>query len=151
MYQTHAYDRRSEPGWPDDPVAVVVAEGTHDVSRLVAALNSGTVEQMDVGQRLVRQLRRHNTGRAALQLLAAHGGPDFTPETPVEQRVRELEGEVAMLADTVVMAACLWFGEITSGSERDYASEVLHETASDLVATYPRLRGGYKGATTPTS
>lgn len=59
--------------------------------------------------------------------------------------IRELEAKVAMLTDTVVMAACLWFGE-TTGGERDYASEVLHLTASDLVRDNPRLAGAYKGA-----
>lgn len=68
-------------------------------------------------------------------------------------RIRELEAErdtlkakAAMLTDTVVMAAKLWFGEYTNESERDYASECLHETASDLVRNNPRLAGAYKGA-----
>lgn len=61
-------------------------------------------------------------------------------------RIRELEAQVAMLTDTVVMAACLWFDEIPAGSERNYASEVLHLTASDLVRNNPRLAGAYKGA-----
>jgi hypothetical protein len=63
----------------------------------------------------------------------------------VADRIRELEAKVAMLTDTVVMAACLWFGEM-EGSEANYASEVLHETASDLVRNNPRLAGAYKGA-----
>ncbi|WP_052407827.1 hypothetical protein [Allokutzneria albata] len=77
MYETRAYD--DEHG---DPVVVVVVSGTHDVSRFVNALNgsSPTVEQVSAGRKLLRQVRRHNGGRAALDLLRAHGGPDFTEE-----------------------------------------------------------------------
>jgi phage head maturation protease len=71
-YETRAYD--NEHG---QPVVVLVAEGTHDVSRLVNLLNSGNCEQVSLGHRVLKQVRRHNGGRAALQLLAAHGGPDF--------------------------------------------------------------------------
>jgi hypothetical protein len=71
-YETRAYD--NEHG---DPVVVLVATGTHDVSRLVNLLNSGNCEQVSLAQTVLRQVRRHNGGRAALQLLAAHGGPDF--------------------------------------------------------------------------
>lgn len=63
-----------------DPVVVLVATGTHDVSRLINALSRGNCEQVEIADRLTRQLRRHSTGRAALSLLAAHGGPDFTEE-----------------------------------------------------------------------
>lgn len=71
-YETRAYD--NEHG---DPVVVLVATGTHDVSRLVHLLSRGLVEHVSLSQTLLRQVRRHNGGRAALQLLAAHGGPDF--------------------------------------------------------------------------
>lgn len=71
-YETRAYD--NDHG---DPVVVLVATGTHDVSRLVNLLNSGNCEQVSLGHRVLAQVRRHNGGRAALQLLAAHGGPDF--------------------------------------------------------------------------
>jgi hypothetical protein len=71
-YDTRAYD--NEHG---DPVVVLVATGTHDVSRLVALLATGTCEQGSLSQRVLTQVRRRNGGRAALQLLAAHGGPDF--------------------------------------------------------------------------
>ncbi|WP_197683940.1 hypothetical protein [Allokutzneria albata] len=52
------------------------------MSRFVNALNgsSPTVEQVSAGRKLLRQVRRHNGGRAALDLLRAHGGPDFTEE-----------------------------------------------------------------------
>lgn len=69
------------------------------------------------------------------------------PTDPTRARIRELEAELAMLADAVITAACLQSGEIPAGSsEEGYASEVLHETASDLTRRYPRLRGAYKGA-----
>lgn len=76
-YQTRAYD--------DDhgqPVAVLVVTGTHDVSRLINTLagSPAVIEQLQTGQKLLKQVRRHNGGRAALELLAAHGGPDFTPD-----------------------------------------------------------------------
>jgi hypothetical protein len=71
-YESRAYD--NDHG---DPVVVLVATGTHDVSRLVNLLTSGNCEQVSLGHTVLRQVRRHNGGRAALQLLAAHGGPDF--------------------------------------------------------------------------
>lgn len=73
--QTRAYD--TEDG---DPVVVLVVAGTHDVSRLVHLLNgaSPNSEQRQLGKAVVTQVRRRNAGRAALALLAAHGGPDFT-------------------------------------------------------------------------
>jgi hypothetical protein len=79
-YETRAYDRETDFG--PEPVVVMVVEGTHDVSRLVRLLNANgaTVEQNQVGEQLRRQVRRHNGGRAALDLLRAHGGPDFTKE-----------------------------------------------------------------------
>ena len=62
------------------PVVVLVVEGHHDVSRLVQALNRGTCEQVGVGERIVRQLKRRNSGRDALLLLKRHGGMDFTED-----------------------------------------------------------------------
>ncbi|MEU6362139.1 hypothetical protein [Streptomyces albidoflavus] len=56
-------------------------------------------------------------------------------------RMRELEGQNAMLADTVVSAADLWFDEIKNPSERDAASENLHLTAEELRKNNPRMRG----------
>jgi len=43
----------------------------------------------------------------------------------------------------VVMAAALVFEQFKSDSERDYASEVLHTTAADLVKANPRLAGAF--------
>lgn len=71
-YETRAYD--NEHG---NPVVVLVVTGTHDVSRLVNLLNRGNCEQVDLSNEVLRQVRRHNGGRAALRLLAAHGGPDL--------------------------------------------------------------------------
>ncbi|MET7363233.1 hypothetical protein ABZS76_33015 [Streptomyces sp. NPDC005562] len=64
------------------------------------------------------------------QALLQHLGP----------RLRQLEGENAMLADTVMTAAGLWFEEITDPGVRNAASEALHLTAEDLKTKYPRLR-----------
>lgn len=71
-FESRAYDNAH-----GDPVVVLVVEGTHDVSRLVNLLKSGNCEQVSLGHKVLTQVRRHNGGRAALQLLAAHGGPDF--------------------------------------------------------------------------
>lgn len=76
--ETRAYDKPNDDGFPPDPVVVLVATGTTDVSRLVNALARGNSEQIRLAERISRQLRRHNAGRAALSLLKAHGGADFT-------------------------------------------------------------------------
>jgi hypothetical protein len=57
------------------------------VSRLANLLNGGSPnsEQVGVGRTLLRQVRRHNAGRAALRLLRDHGGPDFTTDSPRAQ------------------------------------------------------------------
>jgi hypothetical protein len=61
-------------------------------------------------------------------------------------QLRDIDARVSWLTDTVVGAAALHAGEITDESEAGYAAEELHEVASALVAEYPRLAGGYKGA-----
>lgn len=75
MYESRTYD--DEYG---EPVIVLVVTGQHDVSRLIHTFTGApiVVEQLTVGDKLVRQLKRHNRGRAALALLAQHGGADFT-------------------------------------------------------------------------
>ncbi|GAA1978388.1 hypothetical protein [Kitasatospora viridis] len=62
-------------------------------------------------------------------------------------RLTTLEAQNAMLTDTVVVAAALYFDQISKASERDYASEQLHLTASDLVAENPRLKNAYNPGT----
>ncbi|TAK89362.1 MAG: hypothetical protein EPO06_11915 [Burkholderiaceae bacterium] len=78
-YQTHAYDKPNDDGFPADPVVVIVATGTHDVSRLINLLVGAnpTSEQRSLGKQVLRQVRQHNAGRSALRLLAEHGGPDL--------------------------------------------------------------------------
>lgn len=71
--EMRAYD--NEHG---DPVVVLVTTGSYDVSRLVGLLASGRCEDHDMAERVRVAVRRHNGGRAALRLLADHGGPDFT-------------------------------------------------------------------------
>lgn len=82
-YESRAYD--NEHG---DPVVVLVATGTHDVSRLVNLLSRGNCEQVGLSETVLRQVRRHNGGRAALQLLAAHGGPDFLHDDEATEGAR---------------------------------------------------------------
>lgn len=78
-YEARAYD--TDAG---DPVIVLVVKGTHDVSRIINTLSGGpaVVEQLQTAKELLKQVRRHNAGRAALALLAAHGGPDFNTHDP---------------------------------------------------------------------
>lgn len=79
-YESRAYQKRYDAdGFPPEPFVVLVVEGTHDVSRLVNLFSGApiTIEQQQVGKRLVRQVREHDGGQSALRLLAAHGGPDF--------------------------------------------------------------------------
>lgn len=91
-YETRAYD--NEHG---DPVVVLVVDGTHDVSRIVHLLSRGFCEHITVSQKVLRQVRRHNGGRAALELLKAHGGTDFTHDDAADEaeeyraRIAELE------------------------------------------------------------
>lgn len=83
--------------------------------------------------------------RAKVDRLPA-GTPPRYEVTITLAEARELLGETASLTDLVVTAGSLWFDEITDPSERDYASEALHETATELVRANPRLKGAYKGA-----
>lgn len=78
-YESRAYDKPNDGGFPPDPVVVLVVEGTHDVSRLIGLLHSGQplIEHMKVAKHILGQVRRGNAGRAALRLLAEHGGPDL--------------------------------------------------------------------------
>jgi hypothetical protein len=80
MYESRAYDKVNGDGFGPDPVIVLVVTGTHDVSRFVDLLAGGQplTEQLSLGKRIREQVRRHNGGRAALELLRRHGGPDFT-------------------------------------------------------------------------
>lgn len=80
MYETRAYDKTNTDGFGPDPVVVLVATGTHDVSRLLYALKHGTIEQHQLAEQIARQLKRHNGGTAALRLLRDHGGTDFTED-----------------------------------------------------------------------
>lgn len=109
-YETRAFDKPGDAFGPE-PVVVLVVTGTHDVSRLVHLLSRGTIEQLQVSKKLLRQVKRHNGGRAALELLQAHGGPDFTgTEDDVDlpaliaevERLRELVDEYGLDEDEVV-------------------------------------------------
>lgn len=65
-----------------DPVVVMVTTGTFDVSRLVALMEKGRSEDHDRADAILRGVRRHNGGRAALRVLKAHGGPDLLEPVP---------------------------------------------------------------------
>ncbi len=85
-YESRAYDERTDFG--PDPVVVLVVRGTHDVSRLINLLAGSppVIEQLQLGDRVRAQVRRHSGGRAALELLKQHGGPDFTHESRASDR-----------------------------------------------------------------
>jgi len=76
-YESRAYDNQH-----GEPVVVLVTTGRHDVSRLLNLLagSVNTIEQMKAGVQIRSQVKRHSGGRAALALLKAHGGPDFTTD-----------------------------------------------------------------------
>lgn len=81
-----------------DPVLVHVVAGAHDISRHVAVHAQGRCEDQGHVQTMTRALRRHGAGRAAMRLLARHGGPDWTlaeelPEarTMLAEYVRDVE------------------------------------------------------------
>lgn len=73
MNESRAYDTPA-----GDPVVVLVISGTHDVSRIVNLLARVNCEQVGLASKVLRQVKRHAGGRAALALLARHGGADFT-------------------------------------------------------------------------
>jgi hypothetical protein len=106
-YESRAYDQAD-----GDPVVVLVTTGTHDVSRLVHALNKGTLEQVTVGRRLVRQVNRHAGGTAALRLLRQHGGPDFALDVAdeldaaIDRVAAALEHPLVNLAPDCVDEGC---------------------------------------------
>lgn len=61
----------------------------------------------------------------------------------LQREIDQLRAKNAMLTDTVVAAAALWFGQVENSSERDYMSEELHLTATELVKANPRLQGAF--------
>lgn len=65
-----------------DPKVVLTFEGTHDVGRIVYLLAAGLTEHVHLAAQLVSKLRALPGGVAALQLLAKHGGTDYTAEWP---------------------------------------------------------------------
>ena len=111
-YQTRSYD--NEHG---DPVVVLVATGTHDVSRLVNLLTGATpnTEQLGLGHQIKRQVRRHNAGRAALALLRRHGGPDFTEDPSDPGAVELAERRAAADLHSLARAAERVQGERPTG------------------------------------
>lgn len=101
---TRTRDRRNTDGFGPDPIVVLTAVGTHDVSRLVYLLSRGNCEHVELAQRLASNLRRKPGGYAALAVLKDHGGPDFTEgpfkSTPdAEQKPRLTERQVLDIRD----------------------------------------------------
>ena len=124
-YETRAYD--NEHG---NPVVILVATGTHDVSRLVNLLAGSRMalcEHQDLSGRVRRQVNRRNGGREALKLLKAHGGPDLLegpsrPSSEDEATIRvQIAKEARLLARDMQQemsteaAALRWFADRITG------------------------------------
>ena len=73
-------DIRATKNTAGDPVLVHVVTGTHDISRHVSVHSGGFArcEDLQYVEVMRKALRRRSDGRAAMRLLAQHGGPDFT-------------------------------------------------------------------------
>lgn len=131
-YETRAYD--NEHG---DPVVVLVADGTHDVGRLAGLLATGNCEQSELGRTVLRQIRQHDGGRAALQMLAAHGGPDLLfGLAPAEGDVAEL---IQMIHD--YGKACVTAGRLLGEGKVDDADRQANVTTARAAAIESRLTG----------
>lgn len=95
----HRYRRRHHPvslqsaaaEKNGEPSLVIVAEGHSDVGRLLDVLRFGYArcEHAQLAAQATRQVRRRNTGQAALRLLKAHGGPDLLDEVPDDAGMRK--------------------------------------------------------------
>ncbi|WP_433513703.1 hypothetical protein ACQP2T_60835 [Nonomuraea sp. CA-143628] len=123
MYQTRAYD--DEAG---DPVVVIVATGTTDVSRLVHLLQGGSPssEQRDLADQVTRQVRRRSGGRDALRLLAEHGGPDLLTAVGETKPMFDVAAEVPVIPETGPASAV----ELAKSyaARTAYAMRYAHET-----------------------
>lgn len=80
MITTRVSERADDLG-PDVKMTITV-QGTHDVGRITHLLANGLTEHIVVAAEAVRKLRKLPGGVAALELLAKHGGPDYTTEYP---------------------------------------------------------------------
>jgi hypothetical protein len=127
-YEAKAYDNAH-----GDPVVVLVATGTHDVSRLVNLFAHAKPfplsEQVRLGRRLVTAVRRHNGGKAALRLLAAHGGADFTDDTELPS-----PSHIELMRAIADPGAVLPRGHFTADGKSDY-SEPVPSWAARAVRT----------------
>ncbi|MEV0996915.1 hypothetical protein [Nonomuraea sp. NPDC050202] len=123
MYETRAYD--NEAG---DPVVVIVATGTHDVSRLTTLLNGGapSTEQHDLAEQVTRQVRRRHGGRAALALLAEHGGPDLLTPVGDTKPMFDIAADVPDIAEDGPTSATAMVKAFAARAV--YALRFAHET-----------------------
>jgi hypothetical protein len=148
VYESRAYDNPH-----GDPVVVLVVTGTHDVSRLVN-MTTGfvpTIEQSEAGQKILRQVRRHSGGRAALALLAAHGGPDFRVEGGHDWYATYQEAAAVhdqLLTDLLEILpgdhADMLDAEATVRTETERLRQELAETRA-VLAKVPSARCPYHG------
>ncbi|MFG2001767.1 hypothetical protein ACGFNU_21710 [Spirillospora sp. NPDC048911] len=93
-----SFESRTYDNDHGDPVVVLVVTGTHDVSRLMNLLAGSRMalcEHQGLAERMLRQVKRHNGGAAALRLLREHGGPDLldTAQARAEERVLAVHEE----------------------------------------------------------
>jgi DNA-binding CsgD family transcriptional regulator len=144
-YESRAYDEPGRDGFGPDPVVVLVVSGTHDVSRLVGLFAHGTIEQIEVGKRIQAQVRRDEGGRAALRLLADHGGPDFLPPQRLEHALagRPLEVLRRMLAGQLQkqIAADLGVSRTGIANSMHRARELVGAVSNDQLMAWAVFYG----------
>lgn len=119
MFETRAYDDEQA-----GPVVVLVVTGAHDVSRLANLLAGSCplIEHLQLSRQVLRQVRRRDGGRSAMELLAKHGGPDLLLRVGGAQvarevgagRLRELLGYLESAAAPVELPLGLleWISEV---------------------------------------
>jgi DNA-binding NarL/FixJ family response regulator len=148
-YESRAYDKPNTNGFAPDPVVVLVVTGTHDVSRLVNLL-AGTqpvIEQIGLAEQVRHQVRRHHGGRAALELLHQHGGPDFTTEPsccPPPQQVNILRLAATGLTTAAIGTALgKATGSIANDLTRLYRAKGFRNITHAVAGAYEHgwLRG----------
>jgi hypothetical protein len=137
-YESRAYD--NEHG---NPVVILVATGTHDVSRLVNLLAGSRMalcEHHDLSGRIRRQVNRRNGGRAALKMPAEHGGPVLLegpsrPSTEDEETIRmQIAKEIAARGEKLMAEAV---EQVRSGEPSGF-SATMRAAAISWTAKFVR-------------
>jgi hypothetical protein len=123
-----------------DPFVVVVATGTHDISRLLGQFTQSTCEWGEAARRLRKQARGTANTRRAMRLLQEHGGPSFVYTEDAAPSAVDLIREecVRIERDYVQALNALLAHPGEDGEESDYWRWQGHAERSRQIAT--RLR-----------